>query len=296
MKKITFIVFFLGMCTLVISQNDEELIRKVIIGETAAIQKCDLDAWANHWWHEDYCYFSVTWPNKHWGFYGWDEINTWAKDCSSNNWENKKYDFKFVVSDNIAFVTFLENQGNESTRVLEKRNGEWKLIRMGVIVTSSFEVIEKMDKLKAFEGNWIAQPSSIKITPEWEGTEILHFATNIEMTPAGLRAIHNRKWKNSGNEWEYTREMEIATATNREEFGLFVTGYASDGYTHTEVGKAELTEDGTVVMMPNKHGTDKLEEKAWWTLKDNRNMHLKVEVYGDDGEVRFLIETDLVRQ
>jgi TonB family protein len=125
-------------------KSEEETIRKVIESETAAITNlCDFEKWADHWWHESYTFFSLTFPKWHVGLRGWSDIAAWGKqtaaDCTPNEKISHKYDYRYKIAGDMAFVTFLENEGNESTRVLEKRNGQWKLIQMGVIGTAVYE-------------------------------------------------------------------------------------------------------------------------------------------------------------
>ena len=125
-------------------ESEKEAIRKVIESETAAITNlCDFEKWANHWWHEPYTFFSITLPDWHVGLRGWNDIAAWGKqtaaDCTPNERVFPKFDYKYKIAGAMAFVTFLENEGNESMRVLEKRNGQWKLIRMGVIGTTAYK-------------------------------------------------------------------------------------------------------------------------------------------------------------
>lgn len=131
---------------------EEEAIRKVIESETAAITNlCDFEKWADHWWHEPYTFFSLTFPDWHVGLRGWDDIAAWGKqtaaDCTPNERIFPKYDYKYKISGSMAFATFLENEGNVSTRVLEKRNGQWKLIRMGVIGTAVYKSLAQKQEM-----------------------------------------------------------------------------------------------------------------------------------------------------
>ncbi len=134
-------------------KSEEETIRKVIESETAAITNlCDFEKWADHWWHEPYTFFSLTFPKWHVGLRGWSDIAAWGKqtaaNCTPNETISPKYNYRFKIADGMAFVTFLENQGNESTRVLEKRNGQWKLIQMGVIGSAAYESLAQNQEME----------------------------------------------------------------------------------------------------------------------------------------------------
>ena len=146
---------------------EQDAIRKTIEGETAAIDQCDYVRWADNWWPETYCYFSVASPQHHWSMHGWDEISTWAKNttgagCSPITNDHKKRDYKYALNRNMAFVTFLEEEGNENTRVLEKRDGRWKLIQMGVVISSSYTSLKQIIELHQLAGKWKADISTMK--------------------------------------------------------------------------------------------------------------------------------------
>ena len=84
---------------------EQEAIRKAIEGETAAIDACNYTLWADHWWPEPYCYFSVTWPDGHCSMHGWEEISAWAKkttaNCTPNTTDRRKRDYKYAVNGNM---------------------------------------------------------------------------------------------------------------------------------------------------------------------------------------------------
>lgn len=278
---------------------DQAAIKKTIEAETAAIQACDLATFSDQWWHEDYCYFSVTTPTFHWGFYGWDEIGAWAKEqvanCDPANAPgSRKYDYRYTINGNMAFVTFLEDAGNESTRVLEKRDGRWKLIRMGVIATTGFDAQEKQHQLARFEGTWKGDLSTFTVDPPATDWELLAFQFKNESTPSGIRLLHQRDWKNANGSWVYTRRMELASGSGQEEMGLFVAGHNTDGWTHYNQGTATLMADGTLMQKTKRTGQDKLSETAWLSIGEDGRLHIKVEMYDEDGAVdgTFMIAMD----
>lgn len=170
MKKQFLLTLLTGLAAIsLLAQKDksseQDAIRKVIEEETTAIQLCDYERWANHWWHETYCYFSITSPGEHTGLQGWDAISEWGKNliknCKPTKQNTQRDGFHFSIIGNMAFVTFLENWGNESTRVLEKRDGKWKLIRMGVVITTAYDALDDTLTVEHVKDNiWLLSHNS----------------------------------------------------------------------------------------------------------------------------------------
>ena len=123
--------------------NSETAIKRAIEVETTYFNQRNYDKWADTWMQELYIYWSVTNPHEHSELRGWKALSQMMKDLFEQSPEpvqlkQQKTDYKFRVSGNMAFVTFLED-GNASTRVLETSGGKWKLIRMGVVNSTAYE-------------------------------------------------------------------------------------------------------------------------------------------------------------
>ncbi len=279
---------------------EQDAIRKVIEEETLAIQLCDYTRWAGYWWHEPSAYFSITNPDQHIGLRGWEEISAWGKNITANclpaDQHTRKTEYRFAINGNMAFVTFLEDQGNESTRVLEKRAGQWKLLRMGVVYTTGYAAKEQVKKLHRLAGSWTADMATLKIDPAPKGWAWLNFHFENTPTESGIRLTHQRHWENdAGLSGKYTRRMEVAAVSGSEESGLFVAHHTPDGWSGVLHGTAKLGADGSLTGLPRKPNSDKLDETSRLTLKPNGRLYLEVEGYGDDGKVIFGFSVEMVK-
>ena len=305
MKKlfVQFTIAVLFPITILSAQTtpEQDAIRKIIEEETRAIQLCDYNRWADHWWHEPYCYFSITNPDQHTGLQGWEEISAWAKkittNCNPADQRTRKYDYRFAVNGNMAFVTFLEDQGNESTQVLEKRDGKWKLVRMGVINTTAYESKERLKQLHRLAGSWTADMSTLKFEPPLQGWAVLDFHFENTPTESGIRLTHWWNWKNdAGFSGKLTRRMEVAAVAGSPDLEMFAVESNSDGWSGASHGMAKLDTEGNLTMLTKKPNSDKLDETSWLTLKPDGRLHLKMENYGDDGKVNFGFSVELMKQ
>lgn len=281
------------------STSEQDAIRKAIEDETAAINACDYARWADHWWPETYCYFSVTWPKGHWSMQGWEEISAWGKTATTNctpSPNRKKEGFKYAINGNMAFVTFLEDEGNESTRVLEKRNGRWKLIRMGVIASVAYTAMERLDQLHKFAGKWEADLSTFKNDPPPNGWEITGFEFENLPTETGITLKHRRDWKDTNGAHYYLRNGEVARRSSGEEMGLFVSQSDSFGWSEYNFGSVSLSKEGVMTALTKKANSDKLDETARFTLNPDGRLNLTVEVYDDLGKVVFKFSVEMKKQ
>ena len=298
MKKLSFLLLLAALTAVTLFAQssktaEQDAIRKAIEDETSALNACDYARWADHWWPETYCYFSVTSPQRHWSMHGWEEISAWAKtattNCTPTTDNPKKWDYKYAVNGNMAFVTFLEAGGDESTRVLEKRDGKWKLIRMGVVASSSYVALERLQRLQQLAGKWKADLSTMKKEVPSQGWIDLDFYFDIEPTETGIRVKHWRHWKDNDGDHKFSRNWEFATVSEHEDLALFVVQYGSDGFSGAIHGTAKMGKDGSLNALTEKNS-------EWFTLKPDGKLNLSVDGIDDAGKVYRRFSVDLVRQ
>ncbi|GAA4419651.1 hypothetical protein GCM10023187_54170 [Nibrella viscosa] len=139
------IVVALWCCFTVPSQgqSDQDAIKKVLLNETQGFFTRDKAKWANAWAHTPYIYFAAN-------LYGGDFmlIKGWSnlEKQFANQFKSKKLldkvsiqnaNYTIHLNGNMAFVsydqTLFDSQGkttSKESRVLEKLNGEWKIINV----------------------------------------------------------------------------------------------------------------------------------------------------------------------
>jgi len=82
---------------------------------------------------------------------GWEQVSTMMKAFLAANPKQdnpvKKTDYQFRLTDEMAFVTFKENDNAMQSRVLEKIDGQWKILRNEVTSTASFNKFHKLYNL-----------------------------------------------------------------------------------------------------------------------------------------------------
>lgn len=143
MKKLLLAVLLLSIGSVVWAQSDEQAIKQVLRNETEGFFKRDKAQWANAWAHKPYINFAAN-------LYGGDFmlIKGWAdlEKQFANQFKSSRVSDKVVVQNsnytvhqngNMAFVTYdqtlLDSHGkttSKETRVLEKVNGQWKIINV----------------------------------------------------------------------------------------------------------------------------------------------------------------------
>lgn len=124
--------------------NDEAMIKAIIEKETKAFFEIDQKTWASLWVHEPYAFWSFADTTDVNSFSGWENINKGfnsyfktSKPSTANikrNWHHVK------IQGNMAYIRFTQQVTDDSNRppqaevrVMEKVNGEWKIICVSVI-------------------------------------------------------------------------------------------------------------------------------------------------------------------
>ncbi|MEM6844545.1 MAG: hypothetical protein AAF944_03435 [Bacteroidota bacterium] len=144
------IFFMLASTTLIAQEIEENAIREVIEGETNAWLERDYDKWAEHWGHTPYAYFSVT-MNEYIEYAdGWDNISAHMKQSMAQNppvdgeMNVDRSEWHYKITDNLAWARFNQSTNNgvmlKEQRVLEKMDGQWKIVNMTTVNPSSYPV------------------------------------------------------------------------------------------------------------------------------------------------------------
>ena len=137
--------------------RDSAEIMATIVGETAAFYNKDFNAWASEWVHAPYVRVVGWWPKG--GVTvreGWDvvsgEVRQLMKESPNPNptaTQVRRENINMQIRGNVAWLTWDEyglNTGDSnmdmpgltrSTRVLEKRDGKWRIAYVGWLLQGS---------------------------------------------------------------------------------------------------------------------------------------------------------------
>ncbi len=126
------------------SQNDVEAIKTVIEQESASFMNVDYKTWSGLWLKVPYAYWSYSDSAGTSYVEGWDNLNKTYGDYFKNSKPSKAeitndwIDIR--VYENGAYVHFVQKVFDETDhdetsqiRLLEKKDGKWKLICVGAI-------------------------------------------------------------------------------------------------------------------------------------------------------------------
>lgn len=125
---------------------DAEAIRAVIERETKAFFEIDYKTWADSWAHTPYAFWSFADTTDVNSFSGWSQIEKgFAEYFRTSKPSTAKIDREWLglevkIYGNGAYVRFNQfvdagttNPGRAEVRVLEKINGQWKIVCVSVI-------------------------------------------------------------------------------------------------------------------------------------------------------------------
>lgn len=144
-------IFSVSLCwlmcsTLVIAQDDKEkaAIKAVIIKETTAFFQTDYKGWMDCWVHAPYAYWSNADSTGIYTYEGWKAIEIGFTDYfvtskpSTAKIDRKWHEIRVYGSGAYArFVQITTEDGNvkveDELRVLEKQNGQWKIVLVGLM-------------------------------------------------------------------------------------------------------------------------------------------------------------------
>jgi hypothetical protein len=126
------------------SSNEVELVKAAIDKESKAFFQIDHTTWTECWAHVPYAYWSFADTTDVNFFEGWDAINKGFNDYfrtakpSTTKMERNWHDVR--VYGNSAYARFTQKVKDDvgrdeqaEVRVLEKINGQWKVVHVGVI-------------------------------------------------------------------------------------------------------------------------------------------------------------------
>lgn len=151
MKKVSIIVFF-ACASLMLTRlpataqhdQEKEAIKAVIEQETASFMNLDYKTWSSLWLKAPYVYWSYSDSTGTSYVEGWDNLQATYADYFKNSKPSKgeitNEWIEIRVFEQGAYAHFVQKVYDEidhdetsQMRVLEKKDGKWKLICMGAI-------------------------------------------------------------------------------------------------------------------------------------------------------------------
>ncbi|MEZ4959368.1 MAG: hypothetical protein R2830_06085 [Saprospiraceae bacterium] len=262
MKNRPFIIAMLALLTLPLFAQqkltaEQIAIKQVIEDETKYFYANNYDQWAACVAHDDMTYFSYTSPyHGEGGIFegqGWEAVAANAKKIMARQKPSDnppaKNDYKFKVTGNIAYVTFTEGDGIAETRVLEKQNGQWKILRMEATESKAFKNFHQLYALQRMAGTWKTDMVTLKQEGGGSWTD-LSMSVDFKSTPTGLMYTTKDSYKNENGELR-TSEGQGMVTLNMENGVL--GWYQANHYPYSNWGEAaqgtgRINEDGSLTL------------------------------------------------
>ena len=138
------LLFFLSLAVLGQKKNDTEAIKKLIERETKAFFEIDYKTWADTWAHAPYSFWSFADTTDVNSFSGWEAIDKgfseYFRTAKPSKAEIERNWLDIKIFGNGAYARFTQHVKDNTVRnpqaeirVLEKINGEWKIVCVSVI-------------------------------------------------------------------------------------------------------------------------------------------------------------------
>ena len=283
--------------------GEEAAIKKVIEDETMYFFQRNYDKWAECVAHDDMAYFSYTSPfhgeQALMEAHGWEEISKFTKEMMEK-WpadENipAKTDYKFKVAGNMAYVTFTEEGSLAETRVLEKKDGNWRILRMEATNSKAFEKFHQLYALHRMAGTWEIDLGSFKkSTGDWT---LASTTMELERTPSGLATTEHSTYRNGQGELRvYEEQGMVSLNMNTGVIGAFsAPHYPYSGWTEAGFSTGTINEEGVLHLKGSSVGnTEHTAETKIWMEGDN--MKFWTEVKNQKGEEVYTASYQLSRK
>ena len=305
MKKVLFVLFVLlfSLPTLQAQEEltekgvktlsaDEQAIKQVVEDETKYFNLRDYEKWSNCVAKDPMTVYSWTSPFKGkdgiMEAKGWEAVSKQMKSIMESSPVNekipKKYDYQFKVAGNMAYVNFLEGNGIHETRVLEKRDGAWKILRMEATASHMFKSMHKKYALQRMAGSWKMDPNSLK-AEGGKGWKLIFSEVKAKSTKTGLKAWSKIYLENpQGEEVVIEDESMMAFDLGTEKVAMFTASYfPNSGWSEGSLGTGEFDEEGVLHFKSHRVGKDS-KAKGMMKIGEDGKMHYSVEWYDDKGE------------
>ena len=282
--------------------SEEQAIKQVIEDETKYFNLRDYVKWSNCVAKDPMTVYSWTSPFKGkdgiMEAKGWEAVSKQMKSYMESSPANdkfpKKYDYQFKVAGNMAYVNFLEGNGIHETRVLEKRDGAWKILRMEATASHMFKSMHKKYTLQRMAGSWKMDPNSLK-AEGGKGWKLVFSEVKAKSTKTGLKAWSKVYLENpQGEEVIIEDENMMAYDLGTEKVAMFTASYFPDsGWSEGSLGTGELDDEGVLHFKSHRVGKES-KTKGMMKIGDDGKMHYSAVWYDDKGEKVYSISYSMI--
>lgn len=306
--KNTFILFALCtlFCTTAFAQDqltaEETAIKKVIEDETKHFMARDYDQWATCYVQSPMALLSWTSPSTYADSYhvaqGWKEISASTKAYFADNpaTENlpTKSDYQFKVADKMAFVTFTENKNPHQTRVLEKVDGKWKILRMEASASNNFKKFHQRYKLQNMIGDWEIDMATLKESDD-SGWKLVNSKMSVQSMPGGIKIDAKDNYRTADGKFRFSEATGMLTMDmpNNTIGAMNSVYFPLSNWSRAYMSQGRFDENGKLNMEGQEVGGEAKAKWAFWL--ENDRLYYEVEVKNPKGEVVYSASHQSIR-
>lgn len=282
---------------------EEAAIKKVIEDETMYFDQRNYDKWAECVAHDPMAYFSWTTPfageNAVFEARGWEEISKAYKEMMEKDPPNpnsaKKENYQFKVNGNMAYVTFMEGGVSDQVRVLEKKDGQWRILRVDAINSTAFKKFQQLHALQRMAGTWEIDLASFKKSAgDWS---LISTTLELEQTPSGLSTTEHSTYRNAQGELRVYEEQGMVCLNMQTGVigALSAPHYPYSGWTEVGFSTGKFDEKGVLHLKGSPVGDTEhtVDTKIWM---EGENMKFSQEVKDNKGEEVYAVSYQLNRK
>ncbi len=263
------------------ANTEEAAIKKVIENETLYYYHGNYDKWAECVAHDPMTNFSWTspFPGKDavMELKGWDAVSTMYKKYMKENTPDKEYkpkneNYQFKISGNMAFVAYTEDGRSSQSRLLEKKDGQWRILRMEATASKAFKKFHQLYALQRMAGTWEVDLASYKEEGGGDWT-LLGGTMTAKATDYGLSLNEHYDYRNAEGEYRASKDkgmMALNMGTGKIGV-MFATVYPNSKWTRSAIGTGEIDDEGVLHIKGNMVGDENVGDVKYWLEGDDMN-------------------------
>lgn len=260
------------------------------------------DKWAECVAHDPMTYFTWTTPfggeDDVFEAKGWDEVSKAFKGFMEK-WpadENipKKENYQFKINGNMAFVRLSQNGQSEETRVLEKKDGKWRILQMQSLASNAFRKFQQLHALHRMAGTWVIDiPSYKKDGGDWS---LVSTIIEITPTPAGITSSERSLFRTAEGELRvYQEEATASLNMQNGTIGMFSTSiFPYSNWTQASYGTGSFDQAGALHSKSSPVGGDSISEGKMWM--DGDAIYVTGETKNKEGKTVFSTSYKMTRK